>query len=176
LHPVAWDRILSSRVTSCIEEATEQRWAPPNRRIAWLYPEVLLPTDRLIEKPMIMVLLAIDGSGSIAPHVLDRLVAITRSIPREKVKLSTISFDTKAYPVNIFDRTHQMYGGGGTSFDAIETFARQSKSYPDLIVVLTDGIAPRPKVRFPPQWFWLITAGGITRNIEGIGRYCRIDI
>ena len=47
--------------------------------------------------------------------------------------------------------------------------------YPDLIVVLTDGHAPRPTVRHPDRWFWLLTERGTSEKVEGIGCWCCIN-
>lgn len=171
---VAWDLILSRRIASCVQRAIEQRWAPPNRKTAWLYPDLLLPTDCEMEQFRRSVLIAIDASGSIAPAVLDRLVAVARSVPPGKVQVRAISFDAAVYPVDLWAEPPKILGGGGTSFAAVEAFTDRLSRYPDLVVVLTDGFAPRPTVRHPDRWFWLITEGGTTRAIEGIGRNCLI--
>ncbi len=178
VHPpvrVAWDFVLCRRISSCVELVIEQRWAPPNRKTAWLYPDLLLPTDHDVERRRRSVLLALDASGSIEPAVLDRLAAVARSIPTDQVQLTTISFDSAAYHVDLWAKPPRIRGGGGTSFDAVERFAVQLDRYPDLIVVLTDGQAPRPTVRQSDRWFWLITEGGTTSAIEGIGRHCLIE-
>lgn len=172
LSNVDWDYILSRRIASCIQLVLEERWAPPNRKIAWLYPDVLLPAEHQVEQCQTSVLMAIDSSGSITRSVLDRLLSVARSIPTDRVELTTISFDTWVYPVDIWQNVPAIRGGGGTSFKTIENFAQQSSRYPDLIVVLTDGLAPRPTVQHPQRWFWIITQCGTTRHIEGIGRYC----
>lgn len=172
---IDWDYILSRRIASCIQPASEQRWAPPNRKIAWLYPDVLLPAEHQVEQCQTSVLMAIDSSGSITRSVLDRLLSVARSIPTDRVELTTISFDTRVYPVDIWQNVPAIRGGGGTSFKTIENFARQSSRYPDLIVVLTDGHARRPTVQRPERWFWLITEHGTTKHIKGIGRYCKIN-
>ena len=172
---VAWDFVLCRRISSCVELAVEQRWAPPNRKTAWLYPDLLLPTDHDVERCRRSVLLAPDASGSIAPAVLDRLGAVARSLPTDQLQLTTISFDSVVYPADLWAQPPKIRGGGGTSFDSVENSASQLERYPDLIVVLTDGRAPRPTVRQPDRWFWLIAAGGTTSTIEGIGRHCLIE-
>ena len=172
---IDWEFILSRRITSNIRLTLEERWAPPNRKIAWLYPEVLLPADHQVEQYQTSVLMAIDTSGSISRSVLDRFLCVARSIPADRVLLTAISFDTKVYPVDIWENVPVIRGGGGTSFMAVETFATQQIGrYPDLVVVLTDGYAPRPVIQHPDRWFWLITDYGITRHIEGVGRYCKM--
>ena len=167
---MSWDLILSRRIASCIKLACEERWAPPNRKIAYLYPDVLLPADIEVEQVLLSILMAIDASGSILPCVLDKFVAIARSIPKNRVQLIAISFDTGIYPVDIWAKAPKILGGGGTSFNAIDVFARQMNKYPDLVVVLTDGFASHPTILYPERWFWLITEQGNPKNIEGIGR------
>ena len=172
---VNWDAILANRIASCITLAFEQRWAPPNRKTAWLYPQVLLPSDQELEKVQSSILLAIDASGSISDDVLTRLLGLARSVPRDRVELAAISFDQTAYPLDIWAKDPQVLGGGGTSFEAVELFATQLTRYPDLIVTLTDGHAPRPTVRHPDRWFWLLTERGTSEKVEGIGCWCRIN-
>jgi len=172
---IDWDYILSRRIASCIKPALQQRWAPPNRKIAWLYPEVLLPADCEIEQYQSSVLMAIDASASIRQPVLARLLGIARSVPADRIELTAVSFDTRIYPVDIWEDIPAIRGGGGTSFQAIENFAEQLNRYPDMVVVLTDGCAKRPAVEHPKRWFWLITKDGTTEHVEGIGRCCKID-
>ena len=173
---IDWEFILSRHIASSIRLALEERWAPPNRKIAWLYPEVLLPAGHEVEQYQNYVLMAIDASGSISRSVLDRFLGVARSIPADRVQLTTISFDTKVYPVDMRENVPAIRGGGGTSFKAVETFATEQMSrYPDLIVVLTDGYAPRPAVQHPNRWFWLITERGTFHYVEGVGHYCRIN-
>ena len=173
--PLNWDLVLSNRITSIVTLAYEQRWAPPNRRVAWLYPEVLLPAEHEIEKVQSSALLAIDASGSISGTVLTRLLGLARSIPQDRVEMKAISFDTISYAFDIWAKEPKILGGGGTSFGAIEVFASKLPRYPDLIIVLTDGFAHRPKVQHPDRWFWLITPNGSSQNIQGIGNWCRIQ-
>jgi len=172
---VRWDAVLARRIASCLQLAFEQRWAPPNRKMAWLYPRVLLPAEHEIEKLQSSLLLAVDASGSISRQVLDRLLDIARTVPRDRLVLTAISFDTRAYPLDIWAQPLAIRGGGGTSFDAVEQFASDLLRYPDLVVVLTDGQAPRPAVRHPDRWFWLLTPAGTSAHVEGIGRSCRIE-
>jgi predicted metal-dependent peptidase len=86
----------------------------------------------------------------------------------------SISFDSAVYPVDLWAKPPRIRGGGATSFDAVERFAGQLDRYPDLIITMTGGQTPRPTVRHPDRWFWLITDGGTTSAIEGIGRHCLI--
>lgn len=171
---IDWDYILSKCIASCIQLGLEERWAPPNRKFAWLYPDVLLPAEHQVEQYQSSLLMAIDSSGSITRPVLDRLVGVARTVPTDRVELTALSFDTRVYPFDFWQKVPQIRGGGGTRFDIIEDYVKLLSKYPDLIVVLTDGLASRPTVKYPNRWFWLITPCGTPRNIQGIGRYCVI--
>jgi len=173
--PVDWDYVLSCRIASCLYSCREERWAPAHRKIAWLYPAVLLPAEQESQRWRSSVLMAIDASGSVSGAVLARLLAVARSLPGDRVELTTVSFDTEVYDFDLDKKLPRLRGGGGTCFDAIENHMRTMHRYPDLVVVLSDGYAPRPTVRHPQRWFWLITAHGTTRYIEGIGRYVVLD-
>jgi predicted metal-dependent peptidase len=172
---IGWDQILAQSIASGIRLAFEQRWAPANRRIAWLYPTVLLPAEQEVEKLCTSILLAVDASGSIPEQVLERFFDIARGIPQDRIELTAISFDTRTYPLNVQSQKPQIQGGGGTSFDAVEQHAIRLQRYPDLVVVLSDGHAARPTISRPNRWFWLITQGGTSAHVDGVGRHCRIE-
>jgi len=172
---IRWDQIMACRIASGIRLAFEQRWAPPSRRIAWLFPRILLPADQEVEKLCTSVFLAVDASGSIPEQVLERFFGIARGIPQDRIDLTAISFDTRTYPLNVRAQMPHIQGGGGTSFDAVEQHAIRLQHYPDLVIVLTDGHAARPTISRPDRWFWLITQDGTSDHVAGIGRHCRIE-
>ena len=176
IEPVklSWDVILCRRMTSCIQTTVEQRWAPPARKTAWLYPEVLLPSDRESELLRSSILLALDTSGSISCDVLGKLLAIGKSIPQDKAEVTAVCFDAETYPLDIWAPELEFFGGGGTSFQAIEDLAADLPRYPDLIIVLTDGYAPCPSPQHPDRWLWLITDDGTTQHIQRVGSHCLI--
>ena len=172
LKPISlnWDLILASRIASCLNLAYEQRWAPPSRKLAWMFPDILLPSDQQMEELRTSLIVAVDASGSISQAVLDRFIKIARSIPRDRVELRSVSFDTAIYPLDIWADPPGILGGGGTSFNVIEQFATELPCYPDLVVVLTDGHAARPAISRSDRWFWLITEDGTADHVAGIGR------
>jgi len=169
-RPVNWAVLLRSRLIAVSRHTIEQRWAPGSRKIAWMYPRLLFPGDREIEMPCTSILIALDSSGSIRPDVLDRLLAIARSLPEDRFEVEAVSFDTQVYPLDLRARRPKLLGGGGTSFQAIEDFARTRRRYPDMVVVLTDGYASRPRVLRPDRWLWLLTERGTAEQVTGIGR------
>ena len=174
VRPPDWERILNQQVASRIKAACEQRWAPASRKVAWMYPDVLLPGDCEIEINRLAVLLAIDASASIQRDDLQRLISLARTLPHDRVDVSAVSFDTRTYPLDLSARLPRVCGGGGTSFQAIENLARKMSCYPDLVVVLTDGQAPRPKVHQPARWLWLVTGKGQDDMVSGIGQIIRL--
>ncbi len=171
---VDWERILRQRIEHCLHSGYEQRWAPPNRKIAWLYPNVLLPAELDLERLRPSVLLAIDASGSVSQDGLSKLLAVARSIPPDRAQVSAIIFDTIIHELDLEAELTSVPGGGGTSFQCIEDHARRLKKYPSLIAVLTDGLAPAPQVLHSNRWFWLITETGSSERIESVGAHCQI--
>jgi hypothetical protein len=169
-RPVNWTVLLRSRFNAVSRPAIEQQWAAGSRKTAWMYPRLLLPGEREIETRRTSVLIALDSSGSIRPDMLDRLLAIARSLPEDRFEVEAVSFDTRVYPLDISAEHPSVLGGGGTSFQAVEEFARARKPYPRMIVVLTDGQACRPDILHPGRWLWLLTEPGTDRFIEDIGR------
>ncbi len=171
---VDWERVLARRIEDSFQVGFEQRWSPPSRKIAWMFPRVLLPAERELERPRTSVLLAVDASGSISPETLSRFLALARSIPAERADVSVIIFDTVVHEVDLRSPPVTVPGGGGTSFQCIEDYAAKLQKYPGLIVVLTDGLAPTPQVRHPARWFWLVTEDGTYAGIQKVGTSCRI--
>jgi predicted metal-dependent peptidase len=169
-----WDTVLSRRLDSIIKQAFAERWAPSPRKIAWMYPDVLIPADQLLEQPRKSVLLAIDTSGSVTPDVMTRFLGLARGIPKDRVEVAAISFDTQAYEFDLWGKQHQLKGGGGTSFQCIEQFAQKRGRYPDLVVVLTDGFADRPTIKNANRWFWVLSEQSTPQYIEGIGQWAKI--
>ena len=169
-QPVNWTVLLRSRFIAVSQPEIEQRWAAGSRKTAWMYPRLLLPGEREIETPRTPILIAMDSSGSIKPDMLDRLLAIARSLPENRFEVEAVSFDTRVYPLDITAKRPAVLGGGGTSFQAVEEFARTRKPYPRMIVVLTDGQARQPEILHPGRWLWLLTEPGTDKFIEGVGR------
>lgn len=172
--PVRWDRLLVSHVRSRLSEHAAEAWMP-GRRFAGMYPAVLLPSEQVRDRTdRLSVLVAIDCSGSVAPKLLDQLIAAARSLPRDRVDLTAITFDVNAYPLDLADPDSHPRGGGGTSFVCIEQFAQDLPSYPDMVAVLTDGAGQPPEPKHPGRWLWLLTPESTIAYVKGIGRLADI--
>jgi predicted metal-dependent peptidase len=158
------ERLLLEKIAARLKPETH--WVPPGRRLAAWYPELLLPTYTL--HPLRQVLLALDASGSVSAELLGVFTKLSRR-RLEACQVEAISFDTEAYPFTPSDPSARPRGGGGTSFDAIEQFSRSRARYPDVVVVFTDGQAPRPTLLHPERWLWCRTRAAPSHAVQGLG-------
>ncbi|MFB9737142.1 hypothetical protein ACFQE4_28445 [Streptomyces thermocoprophilus] len=107
--------------------------------------------------------IAYDTSGSMPDHVVHWLTGLVGRI--DGVEAHWLSFDGVVMP---FRPGERVYGGGGTSFQAVadyvegrtEVAGKRLEAVPDAVVVLTDGWAPPITPEEPDKWIWLITEGG----------------
>jgi hypothetical protein len=110
-----------------------------------------------------VLVIAYDTSGSMPHHVITWLTELVGRI--DGVQAHWLSFDAVVMP---FVPGERVYGGGGTSFQAVadyvegrtEVNGRRFEETPDAVVVLTDGYAPAITPAEPDKWIWLITEGG----------------
>lgn len=110
-----------------------------------------------------LVVIAYDTSGSMPGDVVAWLTELVGKI--DGVRAHWLSFDGAVMP---FTPGERVYGGGGTSFQAVadyvegrtEVRGERFEERPDAVVVLTDGHAPHITPAEPDKWIWLITAGG----------------
>ncbi|MFF4895039.1 hypothetical protein [Streptomyces sp. NPDC001068] len=110
-----------------------------------------------------VLVIAYDTSGSMPGRVIDWLTRLVGRI--DGVTAHWLSFDAVVMP---FAPGERVYGGGGTSFQAVadyvegrtEVAGRRCEVTPDAVVVLTDGYAPPVTPAEPEKWIWLITEGG----------------
>jgi len=110
-----------------------------------------------------VLVIAYDTSGSMPQHVIGWLTELVGRI--DGVEAHWLSFDALVMP---FRPGERVYGGGGTSFQAVadyvegrtEVNGRRFDVSPDAVVMLTDGYAPPITPAEPEKWIWLITEGG----------------
>jgi predicted metal-dependent peptidase len=108
-----------------------------------------------------------DVSGSCMRH-FEFFTRIRQAFEEEEklFDIRTFKFDTSVeeikpnMPIRI---------GGGTSFNIIETQCQkirgETKRYPDLVVIVTDGMGDRVYPEWPARWVWLLTDDGIRSYI-----------
>lgn len=147
-------------------------WSHPNRKALSIYPDVILPVYEP-DSWLVRVLCAIDASGSVS----DEFLGVARSVANQQLpgtRLTMISFDTRAYPMERGATT--MRGGGGTDAGAVERFiVEEMTGYPDFVFVFTDGYTPKPEPRFPGRWIWLLPPDGCRTQIPEGSRVFHFD-
>lgn len=173
-----WQRLLRARLASVKKPQESESWVRANRKIYANYPKVLLPGAHDGDDATSSILSSIDTSGSMSEDSITDMVAIMMSLPRDRYETRTTWFDDGVYAAP--DLT-QVKGRGGTSFQKIEdvctgTIPIKGKNdedvfltrYPDVVVVMTDGWAPDPVLRYPSRWIWVVAAHG-SCQLEKLG-------
>lgn len=157
-----WQRWLVDVLASKLREG--ERLVYPKKRGALLaalgHDPMLSRRGPVREKHLVI---AYDTSGSMPAAVVDWLTELVGSI--DGVAAHWLSFDGVVMP---FRPGEKVYGGGGTSFQAVADYVegrtavdgRRFEEIPDAVVMLTDGYAPHLTPAEPDKWIWLITAGG----------------
>ncbi|MHC3471396.1 vWA domain-containing protein [Streptomyces sp. 7R007] len=157
-----WQRWLVDVLGSRLREG--ERLVYPKKRgalLAALGQDPVLSRRGPVREKVLVV--AYDTSGSMPDHVVDWLTRLVGRI--DGVEAHWLSFDAVVMP---FRPGERVYGGGGTSFQAVadyvegrtEVDGRRFDVTPDAVVVLTDGYAPPITPAEPDKWIWLITEGG----------------
>jgi hypothetical protein len=127
-----------------------------DRRRGHLYPpdEMPLVTKRFDRKT---VYVFYDSSGSIPDEVLGKFIGTVRRSPFKVVE--------RYFSTQVADKPHT----GGTDFKCIEEYLLGMDTYPDTVVVLTDGYATAnftPK--YPERWYWIVRGDpSVPRRIGG---------
>lgn len=141
-------------------------WSRPNRKLVSIYPQVVLPSYE--PRNRFQVVMALDASGSVPPSFLAAALAVARQ-PLAESTVTLLSFDTEVYPVS--QREPCVRGGGGTSVGPVEAFiGEKMTAYPETVFCLTDGYFPRPQLRYPRRWVWILPPWGTRENIPEGGR------
>ncbi|MFJ4982275.1 hypothetical protein ACIP9H_00535 [Streptomyces sp. NPDC088732] len=157
-----WQRWLVDVVASKLREG--ERLVYPKKRgalLAALGHDPMLSRRGPVRDKVLVV--AYDTSGSMPASVVAWLTELVGRI--EGVEAHWLSFDGVVMP---FAPGERVYGGGGTSFQAVadyvegrtEVRGRRFEERPDAVIVLTDGFAPHITPAEPDKWIWLITQGG----------------
>ena len=174
---VDWDQVLFDHFASKIggPPQSEEKWAPPNRRLSSFYPDILLPVEhREIGKKIIKILVAIDTSGSINNEQLQGFVNVVAALPEDRTEVTVVYFDTTYYDGdwNEFKKGKiTIQGHGGTAFRAITDKITNMDQYPDQVLVLTDGGASSIYIEEEKRdrWVWVLTRTGSDWNIKRSG-------
>ncbi|MGI5253693.1 vWA domain-containing protein [Actinacidiphila glaucinigra] len=157
-----WQRWLVDVVASKLREG--ERLVYPKKRgalLAALGHDPMLSRRGPVRDKVLVI--AYDTSGSMPGSVITWLTELVGRI--DGVEAHWLSFDGVVMP---FVPGERVYGGGGTSFQAVadyvegrtEVKGRRFEERPDAVIVLTDGYAPHITPQEPDRWIWLITEGG----------------
>lgn len=130
------------------------------------FPDIALETevefeDYYYDKKAVEIWFYLDTSGSCISYK-DRFFAASQTLDANKFQIKLMSFDTVVKDVDIEKKN--IYGGGGTAFDIIETdiqskMKRDNCDYPDCVFVITDGAGNSVYPQYPERWHWFLTDG-----------------
>ncbi|WP_418960624.1 DUF2201 family putative metallopeptidase [Streptomyces tritici] len=157
-----WQRWLVDVMASKLREG--ERLVYPKKRgalLAALGHDPMLSRRGPVRDKVLVI--AYDTSGSMPHHVVEWLTELVGGI--DGVEAHWLSFDAVVMP---FEPGERVYGGGGTSFQAVADYVegrttidgRPFDVTPDAVIMLTDGYAPHITPAEPDKWIWLITEGG----------------
>lgn len=142
---VDWKTALAEFVSAICKGKDDSTWAKPNRR--WLQHDIYMPST--FSETMGRVVVAIDTSGSISGHLLNRFISevsnLMENVNPELVDL--LYWDTKVaghevYGLGEMDKmklTTKPKGGGGTSPICITKYLTKQNIVPECAIVFTDG-------------------------------------
>lgn len=157
-----WESVISSwkRKTLKYDFHEFESWIRANRRMTDMIDGVpTIPTesefeDYYVEVRRVKIWFFLDTSGSCFSYK-DRFFKAAKTLDNAHFSVELFSFDTNVNPI----KSDKIYGGGGTSFSAIEKFIIASdQEYPDVVFVITDGIGDIVNPKFPNRWFWFLIA------------------
>lgn len=138
-------KVLSSFHTSILSSHRHLTRMRPNRRSGF---------DQMgsIYELASNLLVAVDVSGSISSKTLCAFYSVIARFFKYGIEtIDTIQFDTKLSEVETFKKASKeikITGRGGTNFQPIFDYIHEHKKY-DGLIILTDGYAPAPIIKFP---------------------------
>ena len=140
-----------------------EQWARLNRRFALVSKSLMLPSEMEVEhseETQIRVFFFLDTSGSCI-GLKDRFFRAAKSLPPDRFDVRAFCFDTKIYPIDL--NVNRVRGGGGTSFDIMETeiqriMGAEKVPYPEAVFVITDGMGNAVNPQIPNRWYWFLTS------------------
>jgi hypothetical protein len=110
--------------------------------------------DFIFSKSKIDLLFFLDTSGS-CWYLKDRFFNLAESLPKKRFNVNLFCFDTQVYKTDI--KSRNLYGGGGTKFDIIESYIiKNYNKYPDAIFIISDGEGTKVTPKYPKKWNWFI--------------------
>lgn len=170
-----WESVIKRWVRQKIREKRvyDKRWGWDDRRFSTIMynTNIELPATvkcsvkhKLNEK--LNLFLFLDASGSCI-GLKNRFFSAAASIPQDRFNVRLFSFDCYVQELDLKKR--EIYGGGGTRFDIIESeiqriMKKDSIKYPDQVFIVTDGYGNGVRPEKPERWQWFLTPYN--------GKYC----
>jgi predicted metal-dependent peptidase len=165
---IDWRPLLKSAIRGGVGSTagmTDYSYMRPSRRKV---PKVVLPAMR---KTLPRVSIVIDTSGSVSANALNQAWAETLSCVRQvgvrRDLIDVFAVDASATHIRRpHSRQVQLTGGGGTDMSVGIAAACKLQPTPTLIVVLTDGYTPWPRVAPPARVVVALLGGRPTHVFE----------
>ena len=124
------------------------------------------------------IAVVLDTSGSIETEVIEMFFAEIRAIWRSGASVEVIECDAQVQRSYPFDgrAPTEVKGRGGTDYDpAFEWLRARGRGKFDACIYLTDGFAPKPKVRPPCPLLWVLSPGINSSEDLIWGRVVRLE-
>lgn len=148
-----WEMVIKEWAQAFLQ-SDKYDWKRPSRRTAFLNSGLIMPSFLEQEYKRVKVWLYMDTSGSCI-ELADRFFSAAASLPPKFFDPRLFCFDVDIYETDIHSR--QVYGGGGTAFDIIDTHLRKQGEHPDFVFVITDGHGNEVKPEQPNKWHVFLT-------------------
>lgn len=172
-----WETIIKRWASLQLEERDVfmDRWDRVERRQMLIkkgtdikMPSYLETPKLVLAKTKIDVFFFLDTSGSCISYA-ERFFNAAATLNPKRFNIRLFCFDTQVYETSL--KSREVFGGGGTSFDIIETAIQEyikthKMSYPKAVWLLTDGMGNQVHPQKPKNWFWFLTEGNDTRYIH----------
>ena len=130
------------------------------------------------------LLVAVDVSGSISTKMLQKFYSVINRFFKYGIEsIDTVQFDTQLgeiIPLKKAKTDIKIKGRGGTDFQPVFDYFRESKSHYDGIIIFTDGCAPEPEIiGRKPKVLWIFPdkscEKSFAESLRKYGRYCVIE-
>ena len=149
-----WLKVIKRIIHKHCNIVSQERWGMYDHRRNSV--SQLLPAEKIIldnYKQKVKIAMFLDSSGS-CYNLAETFFRASKSIPTDFFDVDLFSFDTDVHPIC---KDMKIKGGGGTSFNCINTYLKSYKKIFDLIFVVTDGYGGKFACEKPENWVWFLS-------------------
>lgn len=168
-HPeLDWRRVVRSFAASSRRSRVRHTLKRPSRRYG------SFPGLRI--RRLSHLLVAVDTSGSISDAMLEAFFTEVHGAWRAGADVTVVECDAavqRSYPYRGTAPT-EVTGRGGTAFDPVFEWMRESGQPWDGCIYLTDAVGPVPRLRPPCPLLWVVTGPADAKQL-GIGRVTHLS-